>query len=324
MYHLLSDKESQKTHKFQFIDGKMIEGERTGFGVQDFENGCVYTGQYVEDRAHGKGKFTFPEGTVLEGFFEHNHFRHGMITLSVGIVIQGVTETDPDAMEDFLKDFSIKFKSGYVLKGSTTNKGFIENAMIFDRNNNVVARYRSGNLIHKVPEVPSTYIVVSKLWVYEGGIINNTPENSVSITFDGEGTQIWYSGIGYYKGHRINGVQDKIQLILRHSGSLQFFREITYNHGRLVSAVTVFNNGIIFMSKDDYFKGVLKVFLSNGNDKELKCNLSEYSILKSGSVLLEDEDVTVKFGLKNGRLMFTHKNKDYSFDDFKEFVLQDK
>lgn len=324
MYHLLSDKESQKNHKFQFLDGKLVDGERTGFGVQDFENGCVYTGQYLEDRAHGKGKFTFPEDSTLEGFFEHNHFRHGIITLSVGVIVQGVTETDPDTMEDFLKDFSMKFKCGYVLKGSTTNKGFIENAMIFDRANNIVARYRSGNLIHKVPETPNTYIVVSKLWAYEGGIISGASENSSSIAFDGEGTQVWYMGIGYYRGFRSNGVQDKAQQILRHSNSLQFFREITYNHGKLVSAVTFFNNGIIFMSKDDYFKGVLKLFLANGAEKELKCNLSEYSMLKSGSVLLEDEEVTVKFALKNGRIMFSYKNKDYSFDDFKELVLQDK
>jgi hypothetical protein len=325
MYHLFTDKDSFKSSKFQFIGGgKMVNGEKNGPATQDFENGCTFVGNFVDDQIHGKGKFCFPEGSYLEGFFEHNHFRQGFINLSVGVSINCLMMTDTETNEDFMKDFSMKFRSSYSVKGVTNEKGNIENAVILDKKGDVVARFKVGNLVFKLPEHQNQYIVVSKLWVYEGGLYNYSSDVSNSIVFDGDGVQIWYMGIGYYKGHRVNSVQDKVQLILRHSGSLQFFREIIYNNGRFANAITVFNSGIVFMSKDDYFKGTLKFFLPNGSERELKCNLSEYSILKSGNLLLEEEDLVAKFSIKNGRLIFSCKNKDFTLDEFKEHVLMEK
>jgi hypothetical protein len=325
MYHLVTDKDSFKSSKFQFIgNGQMSNGEKNGLASQDFENGCTFVGNFVDDQIHGKGKFCFPEGSSLEGFFENNHFRQGVINLSVGVSINCLTMTDSETNEDFLKEFSIKFRSSYSVKAVTNEKGNIENAVIMDKKGDIVARYKLGNLVFKLPDHQNQYIVVSKLWVYEGGLYNYSSDATNSIVLDGDGVQIWYMGIGYYKGHRVNSIQDKVQMILRHSGSLQFFREIIYNNGRFVNAITVFNNGILFMSKDDYFKGTLKFFLANGSERETKCSLTEYSILKSGNLQFEDDDCAVKFSLKNGRLMFSYKNKDLTLDEFKEFVLMEK
>ena len=40
---------------------------RNGFGVQTWPDGAKYEGEWVNGKAHGKGKFTHVDGDIYEG-----------------------------------------------------------------------------------------------------------------------------------------------------------------------------------------------------------------------------------------------------------------
>lgn len=321
MYHLLSDKECQKPEKFKSIDGGSEIGPRRGRGEQLFENGCIYRGDFVDDLFHGQGEFTFPESTRLSGFFDNNHFRQGTVSLSVGIRIECVTETDYETLEDFYKEFRVQLTEDTALVGRTSNRGQLESAHVL-RSEKKVASYNGSNLVFKLPGDSRNYLIVSKLWFYIGEIMQTTGDNHSGPVFDGRGNQVWYSGIGYNNGSRSGGQLNGTQLMLRHCAALQFFRDMKYQNGKFQSSITIFNNGLIFSTEDDYFKGTLKIFLPRGDEIEYECALNDYSTLKLGTLRIAptrqgEEAGEIKFSEKSGRLVFTVKGKDVSLDEFK-------
>lgn len=82
------------------------------------------------------------------------------------------------------------------------------------------------------------------------------------------------------------------------------FRELTYHKGKMQASTTVYNNGMIFVTEDDFFRGIMKFILPNNYTIEYKCVTSEYAILKSGILMDKDEKVHFKFGIKQGKLLF--------------------
>ncbi|WAR12326.1 MORN1-like protein [Mya arenaria] len=57
--------------------GTFVNGEITGFGTRFFPStGCKYQGQLVKGELWGKGRMTWPDGSIFEGQWESNK-RHG-------------------------------------------------------------------------------------------------------------------------------------------------------------------------------------------------------------------------------------------------------
>lgn len=316
MYYLLCDKECQKPEKYKVIEGSFEGGVRRGRGEQQFENGCIYRGDFAEDNFHGQGEFIFPESTKISGFFENNHFRKGTITLSIGVKIGCVTETDYETFEDFFKEFKVLLSNNCFLAASTSSRGTLESAQVY-LNNEPIVSYSSSNLVFKIPGDSKTYLVVSKLWFYIGEIMPQSGEGHASPNFDGKGNQVWYAGIGYNSGNRVGGTLNGTQLMLRHCAGLQFFRDMKYVNGKFQSSITIFNNGLIFTTDDDYFRGILKIFLPSGEEIEFECALNDYSSLKTGTIKARDDDTEIKMIEKSGKLLFQTKGKELTLDEFK-------
>lgn len=319
MYFLLIDKECQKPEKYSKLDSTPEKNGRCGRGEQKFENGCIYKGNFLDDMFHGNGEFVFPEGTLLSGQFEQNHFRKGTISLSVGIKLGCVTETDYETLEDFFKEFQVVLGPETFLKGSTNNRGHLETAKVVSRGQ-TVSSFAGTNLVFKMPGDNKQFLIVSRLWFYIGDMMNFSGENHTGPIFDGKGSQIWYSGIGYNQGSRVQGQLHGEQNMLRHCSGLQFFRSMSYAAGKLENSVTVFNNGLIFTTDEDYFKGHLRLILASGESVEFECSLNDYSSLKQGVLKARHDDSEIRMSEKSGLLMFHFKGKDVTLEEFKHLI----
>lgn len=76
------------TGKLVFVDGSYYEGtfvngEIDGFGTRFFAaSGCKYQGQFEKGELQGKGRMTWPDGSIYEGQWVKNrrqgwyHFSH--------------------------------------------------------------------------------------------------------------------------------------------------------------------------------------------------------------------------------------------------------
>ena len=58
------DEEEKPGDKFE---GTMEHGVRQGKGTYTWSNGAVFTGEYVDNKKHGKGKLAFPDKGVYDG-----------------------------------------------------------------------------------------------------------------------------------------------------------------------------------------------------------------------------------------------------------------
>ncbi|XP_035002995.1 MORN repeat-containing protein 2 isoform X1 [Hippoglossus stenolepis] len=85
---------------FIFPNGDRYEGEsfksasgvmvRTGVGKQTTANWIVYTGEWHEDKMHGRGTLQFPSGVMYEGEFKDNMFHGtGTYTFTDGSTYKG-------------------------------------------------------------------------------------------------------------------------------------------------------------------------------------------------------------------------------------------
>lgn len=319
MYYLLCDKDCQKPEKYKAFDGSPGNGARHGKGEQQFENGCIYRGDFHKDAFHGSGEFVFPEGTKIAGFFDNNRFRKGTISLSIGLTISCITDTDYETFEDYFKEFRVGLAPDCFLVGFTGARGTLESAQVYVRGD-PVASYQGTNLVFKIPGEQKTFLVVSKLWFYVGDLQPQSGDPYAAPVFDGRGSQIWFTGIGYNQGLRVAGQLHGTQLMLRHCAGLQFFRDMKYANGKFLSSITIFNNGLIFATEDDYFKGTLKIFLSNGDEAEFECALHEYSSLKLGVLRPREDEGEIKLYEKNGRTFFTVKQTELTLDEFKAIL----
>lgn len=102
------------------------------------------------------------------------------------------------------------------------------------------------------------------------------------------------------------------------------FREITYHRGKMLNSTTVYNNGLIFVTEEDYFKGVMRFYLPNNNVVEYRCTTGEYAILKSGVLADKDDNVVYKFAIKQGKLVFTDSGKELDLESLKKLMMERK
>jgi hypothetical protein len=92
-----SKRENSKSYLFQEYDngtvykGEFVEGKRHGYGVEDYPNGDNYDGYWKEDVRHGYGTFSKADGSKLEGNWVDGELTcsHGTLTYSNGDVFQG-------------------------------------------------------------------------------------------------------------------------------------------------------------------------------------------------------------------------------------------
>ena len=74
-------------------DGKLIEtytgvlmgGHYTGHGTQIWDDGAIYTGDYMDDRADGPGIYRSPDGEVFSGIWEDGCFKDGRRRGAMGV-----------------------------------------------------------------------------------------------------------------------------------------------------------------------------------------------------------------------------------------------
>jgi hypothetical protein len=52
-----------------------IESGFTGFNKEIYSNGDIYEGDFVDNKRHGNGKMTYPDGKVEEGRWEDGEFK---------------------------------------------------------------------------------------------------------------------------------------------------------------------------------------------------------------------------------------------------------
>ena len=58
--------------EMKFYTGQLINNKRTGFGIQRFPSGFVYTGNFHRDLPHGYGILDLPNIISYEGKFQVN------------------------------------------------------------------------------------------------------------------------------------------------------------------------------------------------------------------------------------------------------------
>ena len=78
-------KTMRKEYSNGFYEGDMKDGEPHGFGTYRWNDGDVYTGEYVNGTRHGKGKFVFVSGNYYDGEWVDGKYNgHGIFRWSDG------------------------------------------------------------------------------------------------------------------------------------------------------------------------------------------------------------------------------------------------
>jgi hypothetical protein len=62
------------THGPDLYEGHYVNDKRHGKGKFTYGNGDIYEGDFANDKRHGKGKMTFADGRVLEGNWIEDEF----------------------------------------------------------------------------------------------------------------------------------------------------------------------------------------------------------------------------------------------------------
>ncbi|XP_040001023.1 MORN repeat-containing protein 2 isoform X3 [Xiphias gladius] len=95
--------EEPKKVSFIFPNGDRYEGEcsksasgvmmRSGAGKHTSANGIIYTGEWHEDKMHGRGTLQHPSGGLYEGEFKDNMYHGtGTYTFPDGSIYKGWRE----------------------------------------------------------------------------------------------------------------------------------------------------------------------------------------------------------------------------------------
>jgi len=74
-----------------FYEGDFINGEKTGWGKQQFPNGDYYEGSYINGERNGFGTYYFKNGEIYTGAFVKNNFEgYGILKYTDGYVFMGL------------------------------------------------------------------------------------------------------------------------------------------------------------------------------------------------------------------------------------------
>jgi len=71
--------------------GTMLNGLRSGIGLQTFKDGSVYVGNFVKGLPHGMGMYNFSNGSQFKGEFERGMLSGlGLYHTDSGDVLKGI------------------------------------------------------------------------------------------------------------------------------------------------------------------------------------------------------------------------------------------
>lgn len=67
---------------------------RDGYGIQSWPDGAKYEGDWLNNKAHGKGKFYHVDGDVFEGEWEYDKVNTIYYLTQIYIIIKVVVDID--------------------------------------------------------------------------------------------------------------------------------------------------------------------------------------------------------------------------------------
>ena len=70
-------------------EGEFVDGQRHGSGILISASGDVYEGEFVDDQQHGRGIYTLANGDIYEGKFHDSQFLAGKYTTRLGNIYEG-------------------------------------------------------------------------------------------------------------------------------------------------------------------------------------------------------------------------------------------
>lgn len=293
-------------------------------GEYVYNNGTNVFGVVGPQGLEGSCRLEFPEGSCLEGVFQDGSILSAEAKYPPGVKVTAQFSQLSQTKESYLKNFLVCFESGWTVKGNCSQDGEVESAKVFSPAGRLEAETRGLPLKHKVSDSPETFIVISSIWVYEGGLVAESREDlrDGSTVFEGCGVQIWMRGIGYHRFETANGLVKKT--IFRYSRNLELFREAIYCNNTLVKSLSCYGNGVMFATKGDYFSGELIFLLPNNQVRGFECQMDEYWFLKSGVLFPggDPEKAAVTFRRKNRRLVFCFDGAELDFAEFVQILQQ--
>ena len=76
--------------------GEWFEGKKSGFGIATYQDG-TYTGQFLDEKSHGVGKWVGKNGTLQEGSFKEGFLENGteIIGNAVTKIVDGKRVKNP-------------------------------------------------------------------------------------------------------------------------------------------------------------------------------------------------------------------------------------
>ncbi len=168
-------------------EGEFIDGKRTGKGTYHFVNGDVYIGDFVDGQISGKGKITFVDGTVYEGEFVNGTcMGYGTFSFPNGDVYEGEVVHGKLSGTGKFTWAEGSFYEGDFIEGRGTGTG----VLIYTNGNRYEGAFVDGKMVGKGK------FTWANGDVYEGDFI------------DGKGTGYgkftWANGT-YYEGEFVSG-----------------------------------------------------------------------------------------------------------------------
>lgn len=291
------------------------EGSATGEFV--FNNGTHIFGEISVKGLEGQCKIDFAEGSQLNGQFKEGKIVSAHIRYAPGVQVIADYAQLSQTNESYMKRFVIKLRSGWRVKGTSNDDGEIESAQILMPNNQIAAECQGQEYKFKIPDAPSKYIIISSIWIYEGGVDEKSHNGSKQPIFESPGIQIWIRGIGYHSFQQVGEYLRKT--IFRYSRNLELYRDAIYSNNFLVKSISIYGNGLIFSTKNEYFTGQLIFVLPDNSTRSFECQMDEYWFLKAGTLVLNSNDPQPKnitFKRKNRRLVFCFENSELDFYEF--------
>lgn len=295
---------------------------RSGQGVQTFENGVVYSGSFYQDRCHGFGTLLLPDRSVIRGTFINNRFVSGTITYFDSVSILCTMREKQNSNDDFLLHFEVTFESKFVVVGESKKGGNILSAEVRSPTGEVVAHFNGLRVKFRLgggerEEVPK-YIVVTRTWVYEGTLREQSYREGIkgsladTVEFGDEGVQIWTKGLGYLR------IQPKGQLVckslLRIFRKMCVFRETLFKGQENFCSSTCFPNGMIFVTKDEFEKGVL--IFPNGSNQFLRLGCFLTDVLSFEGYLIVANKLIKCCTNDSGQFFVQQGNEKLTFEEF--------
>lgn len=305
-------------HRFHFLKSKTnqtyrnSEGQIVTEGTLIFRNGSEYEGELVNGRIEGRGRLRFPEGSVVIGQFKDNTLLKGKIMFGDHSSLECEVFSDPLTNEEYLKQFVVTLKSGWMVRGMCAQGGTIAHAEILSSQGQIVKNFEGDKMKFPHPLRKGLVIIITRTWIYEGFIVQPSDSaQSESIQFLNSGTQVWMKGFGYLKLELREG--RLVKQLLRIYKKLCFFRETVLIDNQLVCSATSYANGCFFLTGAEPSSGRLLVPLPLGSFRPFSCKLQDPIVVK-GFIRVGKRRIECKLS-EESLLEFFDSRRSYSLAD---------